>query len=115
MIKTDAQLLPRSDPQRCGPGVIISNVTAPSDPNTVCPFELIEFSVEPHCASEPHAHDSAEIWYITRGWGRVLTGDGEISVKRGDVVYLRPNTVHQIENDADEVLTALSMCWTGAA
>lgn len=95
--------------------MVMSSVSAPLDPDATCPFELIEFSVKPHCTSEPHAHDSAEIWYITRGWGRVLTQDNQISVKQGDVVYLRPNTAHQIENGGEELMTALSVCWAGEA
>jgi len=89
----------------------MTDILLPRYPEVTCPFGMIEFSVEPNCASEPHAHASAEIWYITRGQGRVLTLEGRISVKAGDVIYLRPNTVHHIENRGDEPITALSVYW----
>ena len=115
MTTDNAQLLAISKPEPCGSGTVMSNVSAPRDPNVTCPFGLIEFSVEPNCVTEPDEHEAAEIWYITRGRGCVLTPDGQISVTAGDFVYLRPGQVHQIENTGDELISALSVYWSNRA
>ncbi len=108
----DAQLLTKSGAAGCGLRSVMSELFLPQDVNGACPFSLIEFFVEPGGASTPHAHPSAEIWYIRHGRGLVLTQRGGIEVEAGDVVYLRPGAIHHIENRGDERLAALSVAWT---
>lgn len=107
----NAQLIILSENSVYSPGVFVREVQKMGDPDTSCPVELIEFSLEPSTRSVPHSHPSTEIWQIASGRGRVITQDGELAVKAGDLVFLRPNETHQLENSSDEIMNALSISW----
>lgn len=111
-VPPSASLLATRMPEWCGDGVVLTEVLASSDLPARLPFFVGSFSVAPHCASDPHSHESAEVWYIASGSGRVLSGGREIQVRRGDFVYLTPQTTHQIENPGNEPLEATSVCWS---
>ncbi|MBN1266114.1 MAG: cupin domain-containing protein [Anaerolineales bacterium] len=51
---------------------------------------------------EEHHHDHGIV--ILHGKGRVLIGDKEHPVEQGDVVYIPPDTLHQIKNGTGEPL-----------
>ena len=45
--------------------------------------------------SEPHYHEqTAEIYYILAGWGRLRVGDEVLDVEPGTAVYIPPGQVH---------------------
>ncbi|SDJ96618.1 Cupin domain-containing protein [Bradyrhizobium sp. Rc2d] len=107
----NAQLMTLGDITVYSPGVLIQDVKGIGDPKTTCPVELIEFRLDPFAVSTPHSHPSTEIWRITSGHGQVMTDDGELAVKSGDLVFLRPDRTHYLENRGSEVLSALSISW----
>lgn len=111
-VPPSASLLATRMPEWCGDGVVLTEVLASPDLPARLPFFVGSFSVAPHCASDAHSHESAEVWYIASGSGRVLSGGREIQVRRGDFVYLTPQTTHQIENTGEELLEATSVCWS---
>lgn len=109
------QLMAVGAPAPLSPGVLVGEVVPVADPDVPVPFGLIEFSIEPRTASETGSHPLAEIWRVVSGRGRVTTEDDSMEVKAGDLVYLRPNVVHQLENSGDDVLSALSITWKPSA
>ena len=64
--------------------------------------------VGPGSGQRPHSHAPEQVYVIVRGRGRMKVGDEERLVVEGDLVYIPPDTIHGIENLADEVLTYLS-------
>ncbi|MGY3591634.1 mannose-6-phosphate isomerase-like protein (cupin superfamily) [Bradyrhizobium sp. USDA 4341] len=107
----NAQLMTLGDTTVYSPGVLLQDVKGIADPKISCPIELLEFRLDPFVVSTPHSHPSAEIWRIASGHGRVMTDDGELAVKAGDLVFLRPNQTHCLQNTGSEVLSALSISW----
>ena len=65
-------------------------------------------NVAPGSGQRPHSHAPEQVYVIVRGRGRMKVGDEERLVVEGDLVYIPPDTIHGIENLADEVLTYLS-------
>lgn len=51
---------------------------------------------------EQHPHDHGVL--ILQGCGRVFLDKEEFPVKRGDIVYIPPNELHQLSNTGDEPL-----------
>ncbi|MCP1838213.1 MULTISPECIES: cupin domain-containing protein [Bradyrhizobium] len=107
----NAQLMILGEMTVYSPGVVLQPVR---DSETACPVELIEFRLDPFAVSAPHSHPSCEIWRITSGHGRVITDDGELAIKAGDMVFLQPDRTHYLENRGGEVLSALSIAWERA-
>ncbi|OKO81864.1 cupin domain-containing protein [Bradyrhizobium sp. NAS96.2] len=107
----NAQLMTLGEMTVYSPGVLICDVKGIGDSKITCPVELIEFRLHPFAVSTPHSHPSAEIWRITSGHGRVMTDDGELPIKAGDLVFLRPNQTHYLQNSGSEDLSALSISW----
>ncbi|VIO69949.1 hypothetical protein CI1B_30680 [Bradyrhizobium ivorense] len=110
----NAQLMALDDMTVHSPGVVLQHVEKIGHSGTPCPVELIEFRLDPFAVSTPHSHSSCEIWRITSGQGRVITDDGELAIKAGDLVFLQPHRTHYLENRGSEVLSALSIAWEGA-
>ncbi|MCP3392206.1 cupin domain-containing protein [Bradyrhizobium sp. CCGB12] len=106
-----AQLIALDEITFYSPGVLMQNVKGIGDSKSTCPVDLIEFWLEPFAASRPHSHAATEIWRITSGHGRVITDDGALPVTAGDLVFLRPDRTHHLENLGNEVLSALSISW----
>ncbi|WP_247548343.1 hypothetical protein [Bradyrhizobium sp. 177] len=48
---------------------------------------------------------------MTSGYGQVITDDGALPIKAGDLVFLRPDRTHHLENLTNEILSALSISW----
>ncbi|MCP3419302.1 cupin domain-containing protein [Bradyrhizobium brasilense] len=107
----NAQLMALADMTVYSPGVVLQHVEQNANSETACPVELIEFRLDPFAVSTPHSHPSCEIWRITSGHGRVITDDGELAIKAGDLVFLQPDRTHHLENHGTEVLSALSIAW----
>ncbi len=107
----NAHLIEPGESTVYGPGVMFQDIQIAGEHGTTCPVEFIEFWLEPFATSTPHSHPSTEIWRITSGRGRVKTDDGELDVKAGDLVFLLPNTTHNLENLGSDRLAALSISW----
>ena len=60
-------------------------------------------TVNPKKRLEPHSHeDHEQIYYILEGEGLLTVGDDTRRVKRGDAIYIPPNTIHGFYNDTNE-------------
>ena len=63
------------------------------------------FWLHPGHESEVDVHpDSAEIYYVVSGTGRLIMDGEEFRVKRGLTVYIPAGVTHQSFNDGDEDL-----------
>jgi quercetin dioxygenase-like cupin family protein len=67
-------------------------------------FALRYYEIDPggHSRQETHAHDHGIVF--VSGQGRVLLGEASHDVAQGDVVYIRPYTLHQIINTGPAML-----------
>ena len=54
----------------------------------------------------PHSHAPEQVYVIVRG--RMMVGGEERVVTEGDLIRIPPDTIHGIENPADEVLAYVS-------
>ena len=64
--------------------------------------------VAPGSGQRPHGRLPEQVYVIVRGRGRMKVGDEELVVGEGDLIHIPPETLHGIENIADEVLTYVS-------
>ena len=55
-------------------------------------------------------HHSEELYYITKGEGRMTLGEEQFEVKAGDTICILPGTAHCIKNTGTEALHILCMC-----
>jgi mannose-6-phosphate isomerase-like protein (cupin superfamily) len=54
-------------------------------------------------AGDYHMHnDKEQIYYFTRGYGKMKIDDEIYPVEPGDAVHLPPHTYHQLINDSDD-------------
>lgn len=51
--------------------------------------------------------DCEEVMYVTRGAGKMTSGDSEYEVALGSLVYVPPHTWHSIENSTDDYMEVL--------
>jgi len=59
----------------------------------------------------PHQHPSTEqAYYILEGTARVRVGDESFDVEAGTVIYLPPNTPHEMINTGEGRLVNLLIC-----
>lgn len=72
-------------------------------------FAMRHFTVEPGGHTPRHSHDYEHEVYIVEGGGRV-EHDGEFrDIRAGDVVFVKPNAVHQFVNTGRAPLKFLCM------
>ncbi|WP_027728452.1 cupin domain-containing protein [Treponema sp. C6A8] len=84
------------------PGVVSRQLLNPENSSservTITEVHLIPGAVQPR-----HTHDASEqIWYATKGSGKLLLADGkEKEFKAGDVARFADKDVHGLLNDGD--------------
>src|SRR5262245_4671740 len=72
---------------------------------------LAEATVPVGGATAEHYHVVAEeLYYFTRGRGRLRVGDEERDVRAGECVVIPPGAVHKLTNTGDEPMTLLCCC-----
>jgi len=72
---------------------------------------LAEATVAPGAATDEHFHRrSEEIYFFTRGRGRLRVDAEEREVEPGDAVVIAPGACHKIWNTRDEPLKLLCCC-----
>lgn len=72
---------------------------------------LAEAIVQPGHTTRLHRHrTSEELYHITQGYGRMILGNEEFDVTRGDTVCILPGTKHCIANTGTEPLHVLCSC-----
>lgn len=72
---------------------------------------LAEATVQPGGATTAHYHPVAEeIYFFTRGTGRLRIGDEERDVRVGDCAVIPPGAEHKLFNTGGEPLVLLCCC-----
>ncbi len=72
-------------------------------------FAMRQFEVAVGGNTPKHSHPYEHEVFVLEGEGVVLEGDVEHSIKRGAVVYVRPDEVHQFRNTGDVPLKFLCL------
>lgn len=77
------------------------------DPRSAClrgsMTGMVKHALQPGKNTDYHSHEGAEqIYYILRGAGKMLLGEEKHAVREGDVVYISPETPHQVFNDGED-------------
>ena len=78
-------------------------------------FHLREFTVGPGGCSPRHRHPWEHEVYILEGLGTVWTADGEVPVRAGSFVLVRPDEEHQFRAAGGAALRFLCMIPVTAA
>jgi mannose-6-phosphate isomerase-like protein (cupin superfamily) len=55
-----------------------------------------------------HKHPQAQCYYIIEGLGRMIIGDEEANVSKGDAVFIPGNELHGIKNRGESILKYLT-------
>ena len=72
---------------------------------------LAEATVPPGGQTAEHFHrETEEIYFFTRGAGRMRLGEEEQEVQAGDCVVIPPGTRHKLWNASDEESLVLLCC-----
>ena len=84
------------------PGVISRQLLNPDNSSSER-VTITEVHLEPGACQPRHTHDASEqIWYATKGCGKLLLADGkEMGFQTGDVVRFADKDVHGLLNDGD--------------
>ncbi len=81
------------------------------DKSAVKNQSLAEAVVAPGQQTRLHRHQrSEEIYFVTRGQGRMRLGDESFELGEGEAVLIPPGTPHCIRNNGKETLHILCMC-----
>jgi quercetin dioxygenase-like cupin family protein len=65
-------------------------------------FSMRHFTVATGGHTPRHSHDYEHEIYVVRGHGRVEQGGEFQDVRAGDVLFVQPNSTHQLVNTGDE-------------
>jgi mannose-6-phosphate isomerase-like protein (cupin superfamily) len=72
---------------------------------------LAEARLPAGASTQEHYHvRTEEIYYITRGTGRIRIGDEAREVKAGDAVAIPPGSKHKLWNTGNETMRLLCCC-----
>ena len=84
------------------PGVVSRQLLNPENSASVR-VTITEVHLEPGASQPRHTHDASEqIWYATKGSGRLLLADDKTKeFKAGDVVRFADKDVHGLLNDGN--------------
>ena len=85
------------------PGVVSRQLLNP-DNSTSTRVTITEVHLEVGACQPRHTHDASEqIWYATKGCGKLLLADNaEKEFRAGDVVRFADKDVHGLRNDGEE-------------
>ena len=72
-------------------------------------FAMRRFEVARGGHTPKHTHPYEHEVFVLEGEGVVLEGDIEHSLKAGDVVFVKPDEVHQFRNTGEATLTFLCL------
>jgi len=78
-------------------------------------FAMRQFEVAPGGHTPKHFHDYEHEVFVLEGNGVAMEGEQEHPLKAGDVVFVRPNEVHQFRNTGDAPLKFLCLIPNSAA
>ncbi|HAV92201.1 TPA: cupin domain-containing protein [candidate division WOR-3 bacterium] len=60
------------------------------------------FTVATKGNSAHHTHNYEHLVYVEKGRGIAVYESGEKEIKAGDIVFVKPNEIHQFKNPFDE-------------
>ncbi|MCA9218630.1 MAG: cupin domain-containing protein, partial [Planctomycetales bacterium] len=72
-------------------------------------FAMRQFDVQPGGHTPRHFHDYEHEVYVLEGTGEVWEGDTAHPLKQGDVIFVKPNEVHQFRNTGDTPIKFLCL------
>ena len=72
-------------------------------------FAMRQFEVEPGGHTPRHRHPYEHEVFVLEGHGEVFEGDTAHPLKAGDVVFIRPDEVHQFRNSGETPLRFLCL------
>ena len=72
-------------------------------------FAMRQFEVAPGGYTPQHFHDFEHEVFVLDGAGVVLEGDREHPLAAGDVVFVKPNEIHQFRNTGSTPLKFLCL------
>lgn len=78
-------------------------------------FAMRQFEVLPGGHTPKHFHDYEHEVFVLEGSGVAMEGDSEHALQAGDVVFVRPNEVHQFRNTGNAPLKFLCLIPNSAA
>jgi quercetin dioxygenase-like cupin family protein len=78
-------------------------------------FAMRQFEVSPGGNTPKHSHPYEHEVFVLEGSGTVLEGDKEHPLHAGDVVFVRPDEVHQFRNTGQAPLKFLCLIPNSAA
>jgi quercetin dioxygenase-like cupin family protein len=78
-------------------------------------FAMRQFEVAPGGHTPKHFHDYEHEVFVIEGSGVAMEGNSEHPLKAGDVVFVRPNEVHQFRNTGGGPLKFLCLIPNSAA
>ena len=72
-------------------------------------FAMRQFEVAPGGFTPRHSHPYEHEVFVIDGVGEVFEGDIAHEIKAGDVVFIRPNEIHQFRNAGQAALRFLCL------
>lgn len=78
-------------------------------------FAMRQFEVSPGGHTPRHHHPYEHELFVLEGNGVVCEGDHEHKLKQGDVVFVKPDEVHQFRNTGDAPMKLLCLIPNSAA
>lgn len=92
------------------PGVVSRQLLYPDNSSSER-ITITEVHLEVGASQPRHSHNASEqIWYATKGTGKLLLADDQIKeFKAGDVVRFAENDVHGLLNDGDTEFVYISV------
>ena len=78
-------------------------------------FAMRQFEVAPGGHTPRHMHPYEHEVFVLEGEGVVLEGDQQHPLRTGDVVYVKPDEVHQFRNTGGQPLKFLCLVPNSAA
>lgn len=85
------------------------------DPDGAPNFAMRQFEVAPGGHTPRHFHDYEHEVFVLEGTGVVLENDIEHKLAAGDVIFVKPNEVHQFRNTGPGPLKFLCLIPNSAA
>jgi len=77
-------------------------------------FGVMTVVVRPGGYTEPHQHESQELWIIKQGRGHVTMPNTELPLEPGPPIPIPAKTLHGVHSDGDEDLVLLAFWWKQA-
>lgn len=74
-------------------------------------FGMMTVVVPPGACTDPHEHESQELWIIHRGKGRVVMPHAELRLAPGPAIPIPAQTMHSVHADGEEDLILLAFWW----